>query len=231
MRQEDLKAIFDKQASGYDKQWEKHAPILNGLYYLLKLGLAELPEEARILCVGPGTGREMAYLAEAYPAWQFTAVEPSGGMLEVCRRRAEEQGFASRCYFHEGYLDSLPPKDMHHAATCFLVSQFILEPKARSAFFQAIADRLVPGGILANADLASDISSNQYDALLRIWIRVQTGGHFSAEKLEQTRATYAGDVAVLPPESVAAMIEAGGFQTPVEFFRAALVHGWFAKRV
>lgn len=126
MRSEELKAVFDQQASSYDKQWAKTAPIRDGLHFLLEFIFTELPAEARILCVGAGTGVEIAYLARKFPQWRFTAVEPSGAMLDVCRQRANTEGFTVRCYFHEGYLDSLPIQEMHDAATCFLVSQFIL---------------------------------------------------------------------------------------------------------
>src|SRR5688500_445624 len=138
MRSEELKTLFDQQAAGYDQQWAKMAPMRDALHYLLESVFAEVPDEARILCVGVGTGAEMAHLAGKFPHWRFTAVEPSGAMLEVCRQRAEAEGFASRCDFHEGYLDSLPAGEPHDAATCFLVSQFILEPDARSGFFRAI---------------------------------------------------------------------------------------------
>jgi hypothetical protein len=30
--------------------------------------------------------------------------------------------------------------------------------------------------------------------------------------------------------TVAAIIEAGGFETPVQFFQAGLIHAWHAKR-
>lgn len=165
MRSEELKDLFDQQASGYDKQWARMAPIRDGLHFLLESIFAGLPSDARILCVGAGTGAELAYLARTFPGWRFTAVDPSGAMLDVCRQRAETEGYTSRCYFHEGYLDSLPTEDMHDGATCFLVSQFILEQEARSELFGAIASRLRPGGVLASSDLASD-GSKVYDALL-----------------------------------------------------------------
>ena len=95
-----------------------------------------------MLCVGAGTGAELSYLAERFPGWRFTAVEPSAPMLEVCRRRAEAQGIEGRCIFHEGYLESLPPSEPFDAATSLLVSQFILDPEERSGFFRAIAGRL-----------------------------------------------------------------------------------------
>lgn len=230
MRNEELKTLFDQQASSYDKQWEKTAPIREGLHFLLESVFADLPADARILCVGAGTGAEVAHLARKFPGWRFTVVEPSGAMLGVCGRRAEAEGFASRCHLHEGYLDSLPPADAHDAATCFLVSQFILDRDARSGFFRAVAERLRPGGILASSDLASDVESREYDALLHAWMHMMAAADVSPEGQERMRAAYARDVAVLPPGAIAAIIEAGGFDTPVQFFQAGLIHAWFSRR-
>ena len=149
-------------------------------------------------------------------------------MLDVCRRRAERDGFAARCAFHEGTLDTLPPSDGHDAATCFLVSQFVLDRAARAAFFRAIAERLRPGGLLASADLAAD--DGAFDTLLRLWMRVMAGPDVSDEQVERARAAYATDVAVLPPATVASVIEAGGFEPPVPIYQAGLLHAWRSKR-
>ena len=59
-------------------------------------------------------------------------------MLQVCRKRADETGLTSRCTFHEGYVDSLPAVQVYNAATCFLVSQFILEKEARRLSFSDV---------------------------------------------------------------------------------------------
>ncbi|GAB3672209.1 class I SAM-dependent methyltransferase [Salinisphaera aquimarina] len=230
MHQDEIKAVFDQQAAGYDKQWAKMAPIRNGLHFLLESVFAELPADARLLCVGVGTGAELAHLAQKNSRWRFTVVEPSGPMLDVCRQRAENEGFASRCDFHEGYLESLPAGDGHDAATCFLVSQFILEEKARSAFFREIAKRLEPGGILASSDLASEVGSQDYEALLHAWMNMMAGASISPEDRERMREAYANDVAVLAPDTVASIIEAGGFESSVQFFQAGLIHAWFSKR-
>ena len=85
--------------------------------------------------MGVGTGAELVHLAQKFPRRRFTVVDPSGAMIEVCRAKVEEMGFVERCHFHEGYVESLPVKRMHDAATCFLVSQFILEQEVRSVFF------------------------------------------------------------------------------------------------
>ena len=230
MHRDQVTAIFQQQAASYDTQWAKTAPLRHCLHLLLDSLFAELPTDARILCVGVGTGTELAHLAAQNPGWRFTAVEPSAAMLDVCRQRAERDGFAARCDFHEGYLESLPAAAAHDAATCFLVSQFILEPPARSALFAEIAERLTPGGLLASSDLAADVDSAEYEVLLTAWMHMMAAAEVSPETMARMRQTYARDIGVLSPERTAAIIAAGGFTLPVPFFQAGLIHAWLSRR-
>ncbi|WP_296591398.1 class I SAM-dependent methyltransferase [Methylophaga sp.] len=229
MQPDEIKEIFDQQASSYDQQWARMSPINNALYFLLESVFAELVVDAQILCVGAGTGKELIHLARKFPHWQFTAVEPSGAMLAVCQKRVEEEGMTSRCYFHEGYLDSLANNELYDAATCFLVSQFIVDQPLRTELFGEIARRLKPGGILASADLASELGSDEYEALLHAWMTMMAGAGIPADKQNQIRDAYAKDVAILPPATVEAIIKSAGFYLPVQFFQAGLIHAWFAK--
>lgn len=230
MHRDQVTAIFQQQAASYDTQWAKTAPLRHCLHLLLDSLFAELPTDARILCVGVGTGTELAHLAAQNPGWRFTAVEPSAAMLDVCRQRAEQDGFAARCDFHEGYLESLPAAAAHDAATCFLVSQFILEPPARSAFFAEIAEHLTPGGLLASSDLAADVDSAEYEVLLKAWMHMMAAAEVSPETMARMRQAYARDIGVLSPERTAAIIAAGGFTLPVPFFQAGLIHAWLSRR-
>ncbi|HSJ01451.1 MAG TPA: class I SAM-dependent methyltransferase, partial [Verrucomicrobium sp.] len=192
MQRQEPPAFFDQaHASEYDKRFAKLAPIKDALHLLISAVFSDLPDDARILCVGAGTGSELIYLAQKFPNWQFTAVEPSAPMLDVCRRRAEECGIVSRCVFHEGYLESLPPSEAFDAATSLLVSHFILAPEARSEFFRAIAGRLRPGGYLASADLASDLASDAYKSLLEVWLRMMKAADIPDDKIENLRVSYA----------------------------------------
>ena len=155
MRPEALKPTFNQQAATHDEQSAKMAPILDALHFLLEAVLSGLPTAANALCVGVGTGAELVHLAQTFPHWRFTAVDPSGAMLDLCRGKAEAMGFVDRCQFHEGYVESLSVEAVYGAATGFLVSQFILDQAVQTAFFQSIAQRLKPGAILASADLAA----------------------------------------------------------------------------
>lgn len=230
MRSEKIIAIFDQQAATYDQKWSQLAPINQALHLLAGAVFSRLPAQAHVLCVGAGTGIEIVAFAKKFPGWRFTAVEPSIPMLEVCRRRAEEHGIASRCVFHAGYLDSLPPGEPFDAATAFLVSQFILDRAARSRFFQGIAERLRPEAILISSDVAGDLSAPECQGLLEVWYALMSGNGISAEGVAKMREAYVRDVAVLPPDEVRDIITRGGFASPVRFFQGGMIHAWYARR-
>ncbi len=231
MSQQGSPVAFDQaHAATYDQRFAKLAPLRDALHLLISAVFADLPAEARVLCVGAGTGAELLYLAQKFPGWHFAVVEPSAPMLAVCRTKAEAAGITARCVFHEGYLNTLPPSEPFDAATSLLVSQFILAPEARTAFFRAIAERLRPGGYLATADLASDTASPAYQSLLDVWLRLLRETGSPPEQLEKLRVTYERDVAVLPLAQVGAIIAAGGFATPTLFLQTGLIHAWLTKR-
>lgn len=68
MKHQEPIIVFDKErASSYDAQYAKLDSRRDALNLFVHLVLADLPAEARILCVGVGTGAEMLDLAEAFP--------------------------------------------------------------------------------------------------------------------------------------------------------------------
>ena len=223
--------VFDRErAKNYDESQAPSAPLFDALRFFTRLVMADLPAEARVLCVGVGTGSELIDLAQANPGWRFVAVDPAQAMLDVCRARVAELGLAQRCTFHEGKLDSLPACEPFDGATCFMVSHGISERAARIGFFREIAERLKPGAILVSSDLASDITTSNYQALLATWIKMMQHSQVSPEDIEKFVSGYGPNNVVLPPRAVEAILEAGGFKAPVLFFQGLLIHGWHSRR-
>ncbi len=232
LRQQDPGIVFGKEmAASYDKGNAVFAPLRDALNFLVRTILSELPSDAKILCVGVGTGSEVIDFAQTFPQWRFTLVEPAAPMLNICRQKVEDFGITSRCTFHEGYLDSLPGTDTFDAATCLFVSHFLLQPEERCNFFHQIAVRLRSDGYLINADLAYDRSASTYAAVLDIWLRIMASAGMPIETVRaKISNAYERDVAVLPPSEVATIIASGGFDAPVLFFQNLLMHAWYAKR-
>jgi tRNA (cmo5U34)-methyltransferase len=231
MKHQEPAIVFDQErASSYDEKFAALAPIRDALHLLIRVILSELPADAHVLCVGAGTGLELIYLAQNFPQWRFTAVEPAAPMLDICRQKTEECGITSRCTFHEGYLDTLPTSDSFHAATCLLVSHFIMQPDERSNLFRQIAARLYPNGHLVSADLACDMNTSEYQSLLEVWLRMLKYAEVPAEEVENLHASYGRDVALLSPQKVESIITKGGFELPVLFFQTLLIRAWYSKR-
>ena len=230
MDQHELDTLFDQQAAGYDAQWARMAPIRESLLFLLETVFADLPEDARLLCVGIGTGAELAHLAWRFPRWRFLALDPSPRMIDACRARAERDGFADRCEFHAGLVETLPDTAAFDGTTCLLVSQFLLDRATRIAFFAEIARRMRSGCVLAWADLARDTAAADYPSMLHLWLRTMSGAGLDADAIERMRAAYARDVAILPPDEVAGLVAAAGFEAPLRFHQAGMIHGWCARR-
>jgi tRNA (cmo5U34)-methyltransferase len=223
--------FFDAQhAAAYDTQFARIAALRDALQLVTRLALSDLPSDARVLCVGAGTGIELLDLALAFPGWRFTAVEPSTAMLDVCRRKVAASGLGDRCTLHEGYLASLPPDAPFDAATALLVSQFVVQPAARRGFFAEIAARLRPGGRLISADLATGASSDTFESLFQIWGRALLSTGVTPEQLARMRAAYGRDVAVVAPGEVEQIIIDAGFDPPVRCLQALLIHTWLATR-
>ena len=91
MQKQDPAIVFDEErAASYDDTFAKIAPMRDALHLLTRFVPSELAPDARIY-VDAGTGVEIIYLAESFPQWRFTAVQPAAAMLAVCRRPAAKR--------------------------------------------------------------------------------------------------------------------------------------------
>lgn len=231
MTQPSPSIAFDAEhAKRYDQQFAALAPMRDALHLVARLALSHLPADARVLCVGAGTGLELLDLALAFPGWQLTAVEPSAPMLAICREKVEANGLGARCMLHEGYLESLPPQPPFDAATALMVSHFLVDPARRRDFFAGIAARLAPGGSLVSADLATGPTPGAFERVFELWGRALAAAGVTPEQLAALRTAYGRDVAVVAPTDVEQLIAESGFEPPAQCFQALLLHGWHARR-
>ena len=239
MTQRDTAEFFNKDnAQHYDKRWEKLSPINDCLYLISQFVLRDLPPAAKVLCVGVGTGREMFYLANAFPQWQFTAVDTSSAMLDVCRQKAEALGITSRVHFYEGSIQefssqqwstqSSPAEKNYDAATSFLVSQFLTDMHERESFFETIRHLLKPQGILINCDLAQPAEILQQNVLHSLWTNMHLHTGASLEQAKSSTSLWQQHVAVSEPVEIHEILTAAGFDNVTKIYQALFIHAWVA---
>ena len=222
-------SLFNRElADAYDRRNSALAPISDGLHFLLRLVLADLPTDARVLCVGVGTGAEILSLAKAYPGWSFVGVDPSEDMLAVGRDRLEQAGVLDRCQLLHGYVQDAP-RDGFDAVVSLLVAHFI-KREDRLAFYSAIHDRLRPGGHFASAEITGDLDAPEFPDVLEDWKRVQVLMGATPESLSTLADTLRNALSVLSPAETEALWRAAGFPKPVPFFQAFMIRGWHAQR-
>jgi tRNA (cmo5U34)-methyltransferase len=219
-----------EHAKAYDQRNDKLAPFRESILLLTQIACAHVPQDARILCVGVGTGEEVVYLARRNPGWRFMLVEPSRDMLDICRQKMEAQGLSERCDFHEGYLESLAEMPPFDAATCLLVAHFVLDRAERVRLYRQIADRLKPGGVLISADLSADKGSPSYRHMLTLWQRVwQHAGYPGDDEqaLDRMMEQFERKVGLLPPAEVGELLAEAGFrETGSPVFQSLLIRAW-----
>ncbi len=216
-------------ALAYDEKNMKLSRISDCLHFLVGLILNNLPRHARILCVGVGTGAEILSLAKSFPEWKFVALDPSQAMLDVCQDRLRSAGIASRCEFVHGYVQDLPAQEGFDAVLSILVAHFV-ERGSRQSFFQSMADRLRIGGYLINSEISFDLDSEEFPEMLRGWKEIQTLMGATEESLEKLPMILRNVLTVLSPAETENFLRMVGINSPVRFFQALMICGWFGKK-
>lgn len=216
-------------AKQYDERNRRLAPISDSLHFLMRLALEDRPADSKVLCVGAGTGADILALAGAFPGWSFVAVEPSLSMLNVCRERMTKAGLLDRCEFVHGLAHDLPVEREFAVATALLVGHFVKRAD-RPTFYGDIVDRLRVGGCFVNAEISFDLCSPAYPSMLRNWQAIQRLMGATDESLKTVPQQLREVLTVLPPNEVGAMLADCGLATPVKFFQAFMIAGWYGVK-
>ena len=179
-----------------------------------------------MLCVGVGTGSEILSLAQTFPEWTFVGVDPSIGMLGVCRKRLNKAGILDRCELINGYIDDVPEEDTFSAILSLLVAHFVNRDD-RLNFYQGMCDRLCSNGILITTELSYDLNLPEFPLLLKNWMAVQSLMGATPESLASLSSQLHEMLTIISPEETEMLLIKSGITVPVHFFQAFLISGWY----
>lgn len=227
-KQNPIDFFTQDMARNYDEKNKKLSAISECMHFLSNLVLADIPEDANILCIGVGTGAEILSLSKHHPKWKFLGVDPSNSMLEVCQERLELAGLMGRCELLHGYVDDVPAESKFDVVLSILVGHFI-KKEDRQNYYREISYRLKPHGTFINTEISFDLNSSVFPEMLKDWKQVQTLMGATPESLANLLNQLKDSLTVLPPEEVEKLLKDGGLVNPVRFFQAFMITGWHAK--
>jgi tRNA (cmo5U34)-methyltransferase len=199
----------------------------DGLFRLAAAALADLPETARILVVGCGTGSEILALASRHAGWRFEAVEPAEGMLAICRQRLKQSEMSHRVTLHQAGLEGLrlEPCD---GATAILVSQHIVDDPGASRFFSEIAENLIHGATLFSADITLPEAKVDAEGMLRTWRQQAVASGLPEDAPASLLARFGKDLVARSPAGVEALLSSAGFRSPLQVFQSTMYRAWIS---
>lgn len=217
-------------ANAYDERNKNLSPIMNALHLTLELALKDIKCDAKILCVGAGTGAEVVYLAQRFPNWQFTCIEPSQGMMDIMQQKLNTLGLIERCQLHLGYIDSYQSNEKYDAALSILVSHFILKMPDRLAYYKAIYALLRPNSPLINADISANRLTDNWPNQLAIWLNLHKKAGASSKDIETLFLSQINKaIAVESNEAIENLLHECGFKMPTKIYQALLINAWISS--
>lgn len=230
MEKEEVVNIFENMGvETYDGVNSHFIPVSKNLHFLSMLALKDLPSDAKILCVGVGTGSDIIDLAKFNKNWTFTGLEPSKSMLSGCIKKIEDEGLSDRCDFFNGYLSDFTSDKKYDAVLCFFVFHFINKDE-RNKMYLDMNKLLRKGGYLIHAEISFDQNSEEYPFLLENWKALHGFSGATEEKLAQMGEVLKNQLYVLSPEITKKMVTESGFKNHTQFFQSFLIRAWHARK-
>ena len=149
--------FFGKEvARVYDDRNQSFSPIRDCMLFLIDLVCKNVKPNARVLCIGVGTGTEIIFLANKYHDWTFVAVDPSQAMLDVCQEKLKQVNLLHRCEFIHGYVQEVPSDYNGFDVVLSLLVAHFVKREEKDAFFKNMCERLVLGGQLITSEVTCD---------------------------------------------------------------------------
>lgn len=206
-----VKIFEDMGGDQYDKNNSQFQAIHNNLQFLIKLILSEFPENARVLCVGVGTGADLIDLAIEKPMWRFVGIDPAESMLKTCEQKVKDKNLSDRVELFHGYLADYKSDESFDAVLCLYVMHFIHDMKVRAEMYRDMSKKLKPGGRLISAEICVDIKSSGYQGLIENWKALHALSGSPKEKLAGMGKVIEEQLAVLKPKETCELILNNGF--------------------
>ncbi len=220
----------DRHASIYDEKIRKVIRGYNEMhdlsYYLLK---DNLPENAKILVSGIGTGHEAITYAENQKGWSIVGVDPTPEMVTSSKNKISQLGLDSKITVVKGRVENIKENNFD-AATSILGIQFLKDNGDKENYLKSISKKLKKGGKLIVIDLEGQKHSEKFNMLLSAWKIHQYDTREDKDQIDKDFSHVDTDLQFIPEERIIELLKSSGFIKNYKFYQSYLFGGYIAEK-
>ena len=218
-------------AEEYENLARKFIPGYDGLYSLAEVLLADnLPQQAEILVVGAGGGKEITTFGKAFSDARLTGVDPSEKMLGVARELVEKADLQSRVILRRGTIDDLD-ETQFDAGSAMLVMHFLPDDGEKLEFLRAIYRRLKPGAKFILADGCFDKKSADFNWLMNAYKNHATLKGAPPEIIAEAVKTINENVYFVSEQRELELLREAGFGEIKKFYQGLWANAWTMTKI
>jgi tRNA (cmo5U34)-methyltransferase len=218
---------FDsKIAAQYEAGVRQSLPTYDQIFTMIQSYFrVHLGENASILVVGAGGGKELSSWGPSNSKWTFTGVDPSEAMLNIAKQKVLELGFQERVKFIQGTVNDLPRNTKFDAATCILVLHFIHDHKEKLNLLKNVSKHLKPNSPFVIISMFGAPDDIEFQERMSIFKSLWIDAGFTRSEVEEVVNGVMG-VSLLPEEQIKELLVEAGFTNISRFFTTTLFGGW-----
>lgn len=230
-----MEGNFDKnppvKVSDYDTSMSKFCGAYQEIFIMSHAYLNSLlPEEAKVLIVGAGTGAEISQFGQTNKRWKLVGVDPSKDMLSIAHRKVKDLNL-DNVELVQGFTTDLDVNYLFDGATCILVMHFLEDNGAKLQLLKDIAAKLKDGAPLVLVDAFGDINSKAFSQTLAAWKKYVV---IKGEEEEVVEDGFNNQILkrlkFVPEERIQELLQEAGFTKGTRFYTGFLYGGWVAYK-
>lgn len=203
---------------------------LGGSYETLKSILtSELKEEANLLTIGGGGGRELLTLTPVSENWKFKILEPSKKMLGFTEFFVDRDKLESRVELLNGYIADFRFDDnSFDAITCLAVFHY-LQKNERKEILDTIQKALKPNGVFIYSVAVKPETEIELTVLKDIYFNFPVQNNVEKDIVEKIKEVFEKDYIMIKEKEEIKMIEQAGFEKPIQLYSSLFFKTYMIK--
>jgi ubiquinone/menaquinone biosynthesis C-methylase UbiE len=162
---DNIPAEFDQFSKNYTADMIGCVPHYQALIEAISIHLPKTLKPARILDLGCGNGNIVSSLLEFYPNSEYTLVDASSDMIQLCKSRFSGYDMIYKeCFFKDFQF-----KSSHYDLVVAGFSLHHCQKEEKKYLFQQIHKTLIQGGCFSTSDLMINKENPDHSRLVKEW--------------------------------------------------------------